>query len=131
MEEKIHEKTENIIIDLINVGAGGRLVIYKPENSAMDLAVEKRGDYKKSPISLKICVQDVLFKDKGFVRKDFDYAGNFYYVFAYFDLIKQDIEDVIWVVYSEDFSGLKETDLLRFSVNKEDIGQFLLNKFGK
>ncbi len=54
MAENLKEEIEDKVIDCINAGAIGRLVIFKPEKSDKDLIVEKRSDYKKKTISLKI-----------------------------------------------------------------------------
>ena len=135
MEEKIHEKTENIIIDLINQDAGGRLIIFKPDKSDKDLAIEKRGNYKKPLIFLKIYVQDALLKNENFIKNaptdNLSKEGNFYLIFAYFDIVRQDIEDSIWLIPSVDFVGGKDSDFSRFLISKKDIGKFLLKKLGK
>ena len=49
MAENIQEEIENKIIDLVAFDAGGRLVIFKPENSDKDLVVEKKGRPKHQP----------------------------------------------------------------------------------
>lgn len=128
MEEKIHEKTENRIIDLINQGTGGRLVIFKPEaNSSADLAVEKRGNYKKAPVFLKIYVKDALLGDGDFIKEVSAGAmgknSNSYLIFAYFNNVKQDIEDSIWIIPPASSS--------KVSINKSALGKFLLEKLEK
>jgi hypothetical protein len=115
MPENIQEKVENKIIDLINTGAGGRLIIFKPEKSDKDLVVEKRGDYKAKPIFLKV------FDKDDFPRKEkLAPDGKVYSVFARFDIIKQDIEDEIFIVSS--------LDNKKISINKNDIGKFLMER---
>ena len=135
MEEKIHEKTENKIIDLINQGAGGRLIVFKPEKSDKDLAVEKRGGYNKPPIFLKIYVQNALLKEENFIKNvsvdNLAKEDYVYLIFAYFDIIKQDIEDYVWFIPLIDFAGAKNQDLSKFLINKTDIVKFLLKKIGK
>jgi hypothetical protein len=48
MADNIQEEIEDKVIDCINAGVTGRLVIFKPEknNFGADLAVERRGKYK-------------------------------------------------------------------------------------
>jgi len=124
MTDNIKEKIEDKIIDLINAGAGGRLVIFKPEKSDKDLVVEKRGDYKAKPISLKIYDKADFPQNEKPVQD-----GNFYLVFAHFDIIKQNIEDSIFIVPSLKFTGLD--DISKFLVNKKDIGKFLMEALDK
>ncbi|MEK7658377.1 MAG: hypothetical protein AAB352_00745 [Patescibacteria group bacterium] len=141
MAENIQEKIENKIIDLIALGAGGRLIVFKPQNSFgrssqplayergptgeptgeadKDLVVEKKGDYKKKPIFLKI--YDKKLFDKVLADKDKD--KNFYLIFARFDIVKQDIEDEIFIVSS--------VDSKKIIMSKKDFVRFLLEKFEK
>lgn len=117
MPDNIQEKVENRIIDLIALGAGGRLIVFKPENLDKDLVVEKKGDYKRKPIFLKIY-------DKEFFGKvSADKTENFYLIFTHFDIIKQDIEDEIFIVSSADFK--------KNTMDKKDFGKFLIEEFEK
>ncbi|OGZ85288.1 MAG: hypothetical protein A2599_01920 [Candidatus Staskawiczbacteria bacterium RIFOXYD1_FULL_39_28] len=116
--ENIKEKIEDKIIDLINRGAGGRLIIYKPDNLDKDLMVEKRGDYKKNPISFKIYVK----KDFS-LKKDIIPDENFYLIGADFDVVEQDIEDEIFIAPTLNFK--------KILINKNDLGKFLMDKLGK
>jgi len=116
MLENIREKIEDRIIDLINSSSGGRLVIFKPEKSDMDLVVEKKGDYKRSPVSLKIYDKDELSQ-----KEDSAVDDNLYLLFLHFDMVKQDIEDDVWI----------KDKTSKFLINKNDIGKFFVNKFGK
>ena len=56
MSENIKEKIEDKVIDCINIGVAGRLIIFKPEKSAFgaDLAVERRGKYKEKEMSFQV-----------------------------------------------------------------------------
>ena len=116
-EISIQEKVENRIIDLINEGAGGRLIIFKPQDSDKDLAVEKRSDYKKNPVYLKIFPQKKPLGNANFVP-----AENFYFLFADFDFVAQDVEDEIWLVPSEKLSE----DFSKFKISKKELRKFLL-----
>lgn len=106
------------IIDCINAGAGGRLVVFKPENSDKDLIVEKKGNYKNTSISLNIYTKDQLEK-----TKDLGSENNFYLVFANFDFVKQNIEDEIFVVSTLDFQ--------KITMDKKDLGKFLIEQLDK
>ena len=100
MADNIQEQIEDKIIDLIALGSGGRLVVFKPENSAKSLIVEKKGDYKKDSISLKVCnVEGENFSQAAGKSNPED---NFYLVFVRFDIVAQDIDDALWVVPSFD-----------------------------
>lgn len=122
MFDNLKEKIEDKIIDLINFSAGGRLIIYKPEENGLssqmykDLVVEKRGDYKKTPIFIKIYDKSELSQNSDVTVDD-----NFYLIFAHFDIVKQDIEDEILV----------KDKTSKFPMNKKDLGMFLFEKFGK
>jgi len=120
----IKEKIEDKIIDCINSGAGGRLIIFKPENSDKDLMVEKRGDYKKKPISLKVYEKDFPPQNKELVADN-----NFYLVFAHFDIVKQNIDDSVYIIPSLKFSD--EIDFSKFLINKNKLGGFLFDALGK
>lgn len=124
MVDNIKEKIEDKIIDCINSGAGGRLIILKPENSDKDLMVEKRGDYKKKPISLKVYDKDAPPQAQSFVPDN-----NFYLIFAHFDVVKQNIEESIYIIPSLKFSD--KIDLSKFLINKNNLGGFLIDALGK
>jgi hypothetical protein len=124
MVDNIKEKIEDKVIDCINYGAGGRLIILKPENSDKDLMVEKRGDYKKKPISIN--VYDKIAPPQ---MQSFAPDNNFYLVFAHFDIVKQDIADSIYVIPSSKFSD--KIDFSKFLINKNNLGGFLIDTLGK
>jgi len=128
MTDKIQEEIEDKIIDLITLGGGSRLVVFKPENSDKDLMVEKRGDYKKKKISLNIYNGE--FSDAGDFKKIISQLvvrpeENFYLVFVRFNIVKQDIEDNFWIVPSLSF---KEDDFSEFLTNKNNFVGFLIDE---
>jgi hypothetical protein len=116
MTDNIQEKIEDKIIDLIISGAGSRLVVFKPENSDKDLIVEKRGDYKKSAISLNVYNSEPA-------SQPVNPEDNFYLLFVHFDIVKQDIDDSFWVVPSQ---SLGENDFSKFLTNKHNFVDFLI-----
>jgi hypothetical protein len=116
MENNIKEKVEDRLIDLIGSGSGGRLIIFKPEKSDKDLAIGKKGDYKRQPIFIKVYDKADFDQGKNSVTED-----NSYSVFVHFDIVKQDIEDEIWI----------EDAKLKILINKKELGKFLFDKIGK
>jgi len=125
------EEIEGKVIDCINSGVAGRLVIFKPEKAPFgaDLAVERRGKYKEKEIYFQInsLVGPVGSKGhfdnfvKDFLQESFKAEQNFYLFFIYFDEIKQKISDYIWLVPSLQFRDIaqvvkspKGENLLRF-----------------
>lgn len=139
MTDNIQEEIEDKIIDSIALGAGGRLVAFKPENSDKDLVVEKKGDYKKKEIFFKIYGKE--FSDKHDFEKEIRELINgikinsekgFYLIFVRFDIIKQDIGDKFLVVPSSDFKNFSEgNDFIKFLINKKDFVRFLIELFNK
>lgn len=129
-DKNIQEEIENKIIDLIALGAGGRLIVFKPENSDKDLIVEKKGGYKNKVIRLNIYEQREISQLAG--KEDIGVEGDFYLVFVNFDFVKQDIADNLWLIPSADFAGMKEeNDLSKFSINKKAFIRFLIEAFDK
>ena len=157
MFENIEEKTKNKIIDSINLKAGGRLVISKPEKNKLgaDLVVTRRGNYKEEGYFLKVNslvgpTPDAVFK-KDFLQSEIVVQKNFYLVFAYFDKVKQQISDYVWLVPSTQLRDLAEVvksedgkDVLRFEVpldikdktkfskylvNTKDLGKLIIDAF--
>jgi len=140
MTDNIQEEIEDKIIDCINFGVIGSLVIFKPEEKGFEdyLAVERRGKYKEGEIYLKInsfitpTQGDLLIKD--FSLNNFVKDEKFFMLFVYFDEVEQKINDCIWLIPSLELvdiadviepqeSGLSES-ILRFQtsldVEKED-----------
>ncbi|MEK7665017.1 MAG: DUF5680 domain-containing protein [Patescibacteria group bacterium] len=144
----IEEEVENKIIDFIILGSGNRLIAFKPEENSKgaDLVIKKRGDYEKekiSEVSFKISSYIGPAKNNNFIKdilqKDFKPDKNFYLIFDYFDEVKQEINDYIWVVPSLEFRDIadpvaeKGKNALRFesSLNIEDknkYSKFLVDK---
>jgi hypothetical protein len=145
MADNIKEQIENSIIDCINIGVSGRLVIFKPEDNIFgaDLAVERRGKYKEKEIYFAINSLVGPSKDnnftKDFLQENFKTDQNFYLVFAYFDEVRQKISDYIWLVPSlqfKDVAGVVKSkdnkNLLRFETsldikNKDKYSRFIVN----
>lgn len=131
MSENIQEKIKDRVIDLIALGAGGRLIVFKPEKLDKDLIIEKKGDYKKKTISLKVFEKEFIDSEK--IKKEINPEENFYLMFVYFDIVKQNISDNFLVIPSADFKGKgkKEKDFSKFLVNKKDFVRFLISEFEK
>lgn len=113
MPDLTQEEVEDKIIDLITLGAKGRLVVFKPENSDIDLVVEKKGDYNKDVIFLKI------FNEEPTALKYVDAPENLYSVFVNFDKVKQELNEDLFIVSpdgSED--SIKKNDFARFLIDK-------------
>jgi len=121
-DKNIQEEIENKIIDLIALGAGGRLIAFKPENSDKDLIVEKKGDYKKKAICLNIYQEKEI--QQLAEKKELKAKDDFYLVFVNFDFVKQDIDDNFWLVPSSDFQK-------KLLTNKKDFVRFLIESFEK
>lgn len=147
MADTMQEEIEDKIIDLIALGSRGRMVVFKPENSDKDLIVEKKGEYKKKVISLNIYKTE-FSGNQGFIKKISQLVGekeikpekNLYLLFAYVDIIKQDIGDNFWIVPSADLQALTQDisgagqgkkDFSKFLINKKDFIKFLLDIFEK
>jgi len=135
MPENIKDKIENKIIDCINSGVAGRSVIFKPEknNFGADLAVERKGKYKEKKIYFQINSLLVPAKStnfvKDFLQESFKADNNFYLLFVYFDEIKQDINEYVWLIPSLRFQDIAEVvkssdgkKMLRFE-SSSDINQ--------
>lgn len=143
MAESIQDQVEDKIIDYINFGAEGRLVITKPERNPFnaDLIVEKRADYSSKKLYLKVvgfvgpAKENVLVKD--FSQENFKFDKNFYLIFVYFDEILQKINENIWLISSLDFkkkftkfqstvTGEQKDEYSKFLINKNDLGDIIL-----
>lgn len=159
MAENIQEEIEDKVIDCINSGVAGRLIIFKPEGTASgaDLAVERRGKYKEKEMYFKInsfvgpAEGNIFIKD--FLQDDFKASKNLYLLFVYFDEVKQKIGDYVWLIPSLEFRDIAEVvkspegeKILRFEAkldakdkNKyskftagaKDLGKFILNALEK
>lgn len=110
-KEEIRDK----VIDYINSGVSGRLIIYKPEKNIYeaDLSVERRANYKEKGMyiqinSLIIPSKDAIIFIKDFPQESFNAEKNFYLLFVYFDKERQKIDDYIWLIPSLDFQDIAE-----------------------
>ena len=126
MADNIQEEIQDKIMDLIALGAEGRLVAFKPENADRDLVVEKKGEYKKEALSLS--VYENRFPDsKGLIA-----ANNFYLMFVHFDIVKRDIADNFLLVPSLDFKKFgSKGDFSKFSTDKKHFVRFLIDTLYK
>ena len=112
--ENIQSEIEDKVIDCINSGVAGRLIIFKPEKSSLgaDLAVERRGNYKGEEIFFQIIsfigpAKDNIFA-KDFLQESFKTAKNLYLLFVYFDEVTQKIKDYVWLVPTSQFEDITE-----------------------
>lgn len=150
------EDVENKIIDLIVLGSGNRLIVFKPENDprGADLIVKKRGGRKKNEAFFKIfsfigpIAGNSLIKN--ILHQDFNPEKDFYLLFAYFDEVRQEINDYIWIIPSLEFRDIadrvdsggkkalrfkasldikEKNEYLRFLVNKKELGKLLIKLF--
>ena len=152
-EINIEENIENRVIDLITEGSEDRLIVFKPkeDTEVIDLVVKKRGEYKKREISFQINIfigpggMDRITKDIS--RENFAPDKSFYLMFVYFDIVKQDVNN-IWIIPSAAFLEVSESrksednkPILRFEtttvpekqdkyakflIDKKELGNFLL-----
>ena len=112
MTDNIQEEIEDKVMDCINSGVAGRLIIFKPgkNNFGADLAVERRGKYKEKEIYFQInslvgpAEGDSFVKD--FSQESFKADKNFYLLFVYFDEVTQKINDYVWLVPSLQFRDI-------------------------
>lgn len=139
--ENIQKQIEDKVIDCINLGVAGRLIIFKPENnkSGVDLAVERRGKYKEGAIYFQINSfigpsEDKVFT-KDFFQEGFRPNKDFNFIFVYFDELKQKLSDYVWLIPSFDFRDLAEVikssdgNLLRFEVTADIKSKNKYSKF--
>ncbi|TSC95116.1 MAG: hypothetical protein CEN87_128 [Parcubacteria group bacterium Licking1014_1] len=152
------EDIENRIIDWITLGSGGRVVVFKPEKvlKGADLIAKKRSGYEEKEISFKInsCIGPAGSNDfiKTLLQNDFKPNKEFYLLFVYFDEIRQEISDHIWVVPSLEFKDIADSTVLggkkalrfeasldikkknkfsKFLLDKKDFVRFLIEAFEK
>lgn len=142
---------ENRISEAIIMESDGQLTVYKPNSDidGIDLIVKKRGEYNAVYIQVKsrfslhgksIFIQDIQ-------RKSFTPHKAFYLIFAYFDLIRQELSDYLWLIPSLKFKKLarpinpkgyqprlrfqspigplKENKYTKFLINKTDLAATL------
>ena len=144
----IQEEIEDKVIDSINEGVSGRLIVVKPEknNIGADLAVERRGNYKEGAIYFQInsFTKPIGGGDflKDFPLESFIADDNLYLLFISFDEIRQKLGDYIWLVPSvyvkESAKVVKLADgskVFRFEApldikNKNEYSKFVIEKKG-
>lgn len=146
MAENIQEEIEDKVIDCINYGVAGRLIIFKPEKNSFgaDLAVEKKGKYKEKEIYLQVSSFITPAKAKNFVKdflqESFKTDKNFYLLFVYFDEIGQKISDYVWLIPSLQFRDIADIvkpmpgeylgkNLLRFEISLDIKQKSKYSKF--
>ena len=142
MTDNIQEEIEDKIIDCINSGVSGRLIIFKPEKSSLgaDLAVERRGKYKEKEVYFKISSIAGPAKEENFVKdflqENFKADKNFYLIFVYFNEVLQKINDYIWLVPSVQFKDIAKVvkspdgkNLLRFQAPLDIKAKSQYSKF--
>lgn len=148
MTENIKNEIENSVIDCINFGVAGRLIIFKPEKSIFeaDLAIGIRSKYKEEEIYFQInsivgYIKDGIFI-KDILQKNLKTSKNFYLIFLQYDEIRQKISDYIWLLPSAQFkdmakvvkiktNNLPEENFLRFEApldikKKNQYSKFLI-----
>lgn len=151
MTDNIQEQIEDKVIDCINSGVAGRLIVFKPEKSILgaDLAVERRGGYKEKELYFQINSIVGPAKEKSFIKdflqESFKTDKNFYLIFVYFNEVLQKMDDYLWLIPSLQFRDIAEVvqpadgkNLLRFDASldikdKNKYSKFIVNTkdFGK
>ena len=159
MANNIKEEIDDKVMDCINAGVTGRLIIVKPEKNIFgaDLAVERRGNYKEGAIYFQInsvigpAEKNIFTKD--FLQESFKADRNFYLFFIYFDEIRQKIGDFIWLIPSMRFKDIAKiikspdgkkafrfqapldvkikNEYSKFVVNSKDLGKTILDALEK
>jgi len=153
--ENIKEDIKEKIIDLISISSLGRLIIFKPEKKVFgeDLSIAKRADYNEENILIKVISlikpSDSIVLIKDFLKEDIRTNDNFYFLFVCFDVIKQKIEDYVWIIPSlklkelamrdnsnqnnkiftvKIFLGNKKKDeYSEFLISVKNLGKFIFN----
>lgn len=115
--ENIKEEIKDKIIDLISASSLGRLIVFKPENKIFgeDLSVAKRADYNNEKnILIKVISlvgpSDSIILTKDFLKEDIKENNSFYFLFVYFDVIKQKTGDYVWIIPSLKLKELANRD---------------------
>jgi hypothetical protein len=132
--ENIKEKIKDNIIDLISVSSSGRLIILKPEKKVFgeDLSVSKRADYNEKNILIKIISligpSDNAVLQKDFSQEDIKSDDDFYFIFVYFDIIRQKMGDYVWMMPSLKLKELAKQDNLKNNNNIFAVKILLDNK---
>jgi len=143
--QNIQEEIEDKVIDCINSGAGGRLVIFKPEKKGFEnyLAIQGRGNYKEKEMYFQVNGLTRSFEEskftKEFLQESFKTDKNSYLFFVYFDEVRQKMSDYIWLIPSPYFKDTAKVvkspenkNILRFEAPldfkiKNQYSEFLIN----
>jgi len=114
MADNIQEEIEDKVIDCINSGVAGRLIIFKPEknNLGADLSVEKRGEYKGKEIYFQVNSFVGPAKEGSFIKDfsqgDFKSEQRFFLLFVYFNEVTQKVGDYVWLIPSLQFRDIAD-----------------------
>ncbi len=114
MADNLQREIEDKIIDCINSGVGGRLIVSKLEKApgGINLSVERRGEYKEEPMYFRVVGFVVPEKEtefiKDFPQEDFRGRKDFHLLFAPFNEISQKLSDYIWLVPAFEFKDIAE-----------------------
>ena len=145
MADNIQNEIEDKIIDCVNFGVAGRLIIFKPEKPPFgsDLAVETRAKYKGKEIYFKINSFIAPAEAENFVvdfpEESFKTDENFYLLFVYFNEAIQKMSDYVWLIPSLQLRDLAKIvklpdgkNILRFEVpldvkQKNQYSKFIIN----
>jgi hypothetical protein len=157
MTDNIQAEIEDKVIDCINSGVAGRLVIFKPQKNSFgaNLAVERRGKYKEGEMYFQINSLAEPAQDnrvvKDFSQKSFKSEKGFYLLFVYFDEVRQRIDDHVWLIPSLQFRDIAvvvglpngekalrfeasadfkdKNSYSKFVVSTAELGKFILEAF--
>ena len=139
------ERVKNKVIEWITKRTEGKATVFKPKKiKEADFVVKKRGEYKSKPVRVQVRESDILYNKRVFVNdiqeKGFEPQENLYLIFAYFDLVEQDLSNYIWLVPSSELKNFAESTtsesgepVLRFEApidpkKKNKYTKFLINK---
>lgn len=127
MVDNVHEEVEDKIIDYINSGVEGRLIIFKPEKSSFgeDLVAERRANYSGKMVLFKIIPILKNETKKTIKESNFRASDNFYFIFVRFNLINRKIDEKVWLVPSK--NSIKGSSF-EFDTEKKENSKFLMDK---
>jgi hypothetical protein len=137
------------IIDFLNEGSEGRLIVFRPQHVGSDLEVQPRGNYKMLP--LRFAIFEVAKQADGTFSCDVDASlfpadPRLYFFFVQFDMVTQKTGRSVWLISSEDFdqlaapatagtvkkfqAALEATDAYaQFLMSAEDLGKYVDDLF--
>jgi hypothetical protein len=110
----------NKIIDLMTAGVGGRLIVFKPQNgpAGVDLAAERKGQYKEEPVYFMLNPPEF--------SEDFKPAKNLYLIFVDFDVVTQKLASRLRFVPSADFKNAGDE---KYFINSDELSKTVLQIF--